>query len=162
MAQMKTLKELYIHELQDLYNAEGQLEKALPKVIDKASSKELVDALSAHLEETKTHRSTVKALIESHGEKAGGEVCDAMKGLIKETDGTMEEDMTAQLMDAALIACCQRVEHYEMAGYGTCRAYAQALDLNDDVKKISEIFDQENTADSTLTKIAVNTVNPKK
>ena len=161
MSKMKTLQDLYVHELQDLYSAETQLLDALPKVIDKASSKELVDGLKSHLEETKGHQKIVKGLIEAHGEEAGKETCDAMKGLVKETDSTMKEDMSDDLMDAALIACCQRVEHYEMAGYGTCRAYAQALGHKDDVAKISEIFGQEENADETLTKIAVNTVNPK-
>lgn len=159
---MKTLKELYVHELQDLYNAEGQLEKALPKVMQKVTSEELKEALANHLEETKGQKIMVKALIESHGETAGGETCDAMVGLLKETTKTMAEEMSPVIMDAALIACCQRIEHYEMAGYGTCRAYAQSLGLPDDVQKISEIFDQEHQADATLTKIAVNTVNPKK
>lgn len=161
MSTMKTLEDLYYHELQDMYSAEEQLTKALPDVIAAAKDSKLKTALKEHLEETKGQRDKVGKLLKSHGQTPGEETCKAMQGLVKETEATMKEDMTPELLDAALIACCQRVEHYEMAGYGTCRAYAQALDMKDDVKVISEIFDQEESADGTLTKIAVNVVNPK-
>lgn len=161
MSKLKTLKDLYIHELQDMYSAETQLLDALPKVIDKTTDSKLKKAFESHLKETEGHQEKVGKLIKSHGEEPGKETCDAMKGLIKETDSTMKENMSDDVMDAALIACGQRVEHYEMAGYGTCRAYAQALDLTDDVKTISEIFSQEESADEKLTEIGVNVVNPK-
>lgn len=162
MAKLKTLEDLYIHELKDMYSAETQLIDALPKVMEKVNSDELKNALDSHLCETKKQRDMVKGIIESHGKDPEGETCDAMKGLVKETEGTMKEDMEEMVMDAAIIGCCQRVEHYEMAGYGTARAFAQALGFSEDVKIISEIYEQEENADSYLTKIAVNTVNPSK
>lgn len=161
MSKMKELKDLYLDELQDLYSAESQLMEALPKVATKASNKTLKSAFEAHLQETKTHQQKVADLLKSHDEKPGKETCDAMKGLIKETEKMMGEEMTPEVMDAALIACAQRVEHYEMSGYGTVRSYAESLGLDKDVKVITSIFDQEAAADKKLSSIAEGTVNEK-
>lgn len=161
MAKMRELKDLYIDELQDLYSAEEQLMAALPKVAEKATDSKLKKAVEMHLKETEGHHEKVGKLIEGHGEKPGKETCDAMKGLIKEAEKMMGEPMTPEVMDAALIACAQRVEHYEISGYGTCRAWAESMGLKDDVKVLSEIFDQETAADEKLTKIAESAVNEK-
>jgi len=161
MAKMKELKDLYLDELQDLYSAESQLLEALPKVAKKATSKELKTALEAHLEETKTQQEKVAKLLESHDEKPGKETCLAMKGLIAETNKVMGEEMTPEVMDAAIIACAQRVEHYEISGYGTVRSFAESLGLKGDVKVITSIFEQEEAADQKLSSIAEGSVNEK-
>lgn len=161
MSKMKELKDLYLDELQDLYSAETQLIDALPKVAKKATSSELKKAIEAHLEETKTHQEKVEKLLKSHDEKPGKETCEAMKGLIKETEKMMGEDMTSEVCDAAIIACAQRVEHYEISGYGTVRSYAESLGLSDDVTVITSIFKQEEAADKKLSSIAEGSVNEK-
>lgn len=156
---MTSLNDLYIDELRDLYSAETQLLQALPKVIEKVTNNDLRKALQTHLEETKWQQETISEMIKGHDAQPGGEKCEAMAGLVKEADEMMQKPMTAEVMDAAMIACCQRVEHYEIAGYGTVRAYAQALGHKDDYKKLSEIFEQEEAADEKLTDIAVTSVN---
>jgi len=161
MAKMKELKDLYLEELQDLYSAESQLLKALPKMAKKATSPELKAAFESHLEETKTQQERVAELLKGHDEKPGEETCLAMKGLIAEAEKMMGEDMTPAVMDAALIASAQRVEHYEISGYGTVRSYAESLGLSDDVKVITSIFKQEEAADKKLSSIAEGSVNEK-
>lgn len=159
MAELKNLKDLYIDELRDLFNAESQMCDALPTVIDKANNSELKQALKDHLQETKNHRDKVKSVLNRHDKNAGGEKCHAMEGLINETEHMLSKDMTPEVCDAAIIACAQRIEHYEMAGYGTVKAYAKALKMDDDLSELSTIFKQEEGADSKLNQIALDTVN---
>ncbi len=159
MAELKNLNDLYIDELRDLFSAESQMCDALPKVIDKANNSDLKHALKDHLQETKKQRDTVKAVLNRHDKNAGGEKCKAMEGLINETEHMLSKDMTPEVCDAAIIACAQRIEHYEMAGYGTVRAYAKALNMDDDLNELNTIFEQEEGADSKLNKIALDTVN---
>ncbi len=161
MAKMRELKDLYIDELQDLYSAETQLIAALPKMAKKATNAKLKKAFEMHLEETKDQQAKVKKLIENHGEKPGKETCLAMEGLIEEAEKMMGEEMTPEVMDAAIIASAQRVEHYEISGYGTCRAWAERMELKDDEKVLAGILDQESAADEKLNKIAESTVNEK-
>jgi ferritin-like metal-binding protein YciE len=124
---LDTLKTLYTHELRDLYNAEGQLLKALPKMAKAASSEELRDAFEKHLEQTKSHVERLEEVFEDIGEKPKGKTCRAMKGLIEEGSEILQEDGEESVIDAGIIVAAQKVEHYEIAGYGSVRTFAQLL-----------------------------------
>jgi len=124
---LDTLKTLYINELRDLYNAENQLVKACRKWRNAASSKELTDAFQKHLEQTKTHVERLEEVFEEIGEKPKGKTCKAMKGLIEEGSEILQEDGEESVLDAGIIVAAQKVEHYEIAGYGSVRTFAQLL-----------------------------------
>ena len=124
---MKTLADAFEHTLQDVYYAENAIAKALPKVIDAVSNADLKTALKDHLGETKGQIKTLQAVFKSIGKKASGEKCDAIEGLIKETEGVIEEAKGAVARHATIIGCCQAVEHYEISRYGTLREWAKAL-----------------------------------
>ena len=124
---MKTLADAFEHTLQDVYYAEHAISKALPKVINAVSNADLKTALKDHLAETKGQIKTLEAVFKSIGKKASGEKCDAIEGLIKETEGVIEEAEGAVAKHAAIIGCCQAVEHYEISRYGTLREWAKAL-----------------------------------
>jgi ferritin-like metal-binding protein YciE len=155
----ENLKDLYLTELQDLYSAEEQLVEALPKVIKKSTDAQLTRALNNHLKETKEHKDIVKEILESHDKKPGSVTCKAMKGLIAEAEHHLSKPMSDEVCNAAIIAGSQRIEHYEIAGYGTVGHFAQRLGLMDDAKKIESILAQEYGADETLNKIAKSHVN---
>ena len=118
-------RDLLLEQLKDIYNAEAQLTKALPKMAKKASSPELKQAFEKHLRETEGHIERLDQVFESLGEKAKGKTCAAMKGLVEEAKEIMEEDAEPNVLDAALIAAAQKVEHYEIAAYGTLATFAQ-------------------------------------
>src|SRR5271165_3740957 len=122
-----SLKELYVDELRDLFSAENQLTKALPKMAKAASSDELRQGFEEHLEQTKGHVQRLQQIFEQLGEKGTGKKCMGMEGLVKEGAEVMEEDFEDAVMDSALISAAQRVEHYEIAGYGSVIAYAEIL-----------------------------------
>jgi ferritin-like metal-binding protein YciE len=124
---MKTLADAFEHTLQDVYYAENAIVKALPKVIDAVSNADLKSALKDHLGETKGQIKTLQAVFKSLGKKASGEKCDAIEGLIKETKGVIEDSNGSVAKHAAIIGCCQAVEHYEISRYGTLREWAKAL-----------------------------------
>ena len=124
---VESLQDLYLEQLQDLYNAEQQLIKALPKMAKAAASEDLKAAFEDHLEKTREHARRIETICEQMGKKAQGKKCKAMEGLVKEGSETIGEDMAEAIKDAALIADAQRVEHYEIAGYGCVRAYASKL-----------------------------------
>lgn len=153
-SKMKSLEDLFEHQLKDLYSAETQLIDALPKMVEKASSSELKEAFKDHLDETKEHKTIVEKVCKELKIDPSGETCKAMKGLISEAKSMMEENATAEVMDAALIAEAQRVEHYEIAGYGTACTYADILGHKSVKEKLGKILDQEEKADKKLTKIA--------
>ena len=155
----ENLKDLYLSELQDLYSAEEQLVEALPKVIKKSTDKDLTKAIEKHLEETKGHKEVVAELLKKHDKKPGTVTCQAMKGLIKEAEHHLAKEMTDEVRNAAIIAGSQRIEHYEIAGYGTAGHYARRLGLEGDAKKIEKILEQEYGADKTLNEIAKGHVN---
>lgn len=155
---MKTLSDAFEHTLQDMYYAENALTKALPKVQAAASGKKLKDALGEHLEETKGQVKTLERVFKSIGKKASGEKCDAIEGLIKETDGIIEE-ASGVAKNAALIGAAQAVEHYEIARYGTLREWAKVLGHKEAHDLLSEILDQEKAANSKLTNLAVSSIN---
>jgi ferritin-like metal-binding protein YciE len=151
---IESLRDLYVEQLQDLYNAEQQLIKALPKMAKAASSEDLKAAFEEHLEKTHGHAQRIETICEQMGEKANGKKCKAMEGLVKEGGEVIEEDMEETIKDAALIAAAQRVEHYEIAGYGCVRAYAAKLGDEAAASLLSQTLAEEKEADETLNEIA--------
>ena len=139
--EMESLKELYIDELKDLYSAEKQLVKALPKMAKNATNPELKDAFTTHLQETEGHVERLEQIFEMLGERPGGKKCKGMEGLVEEAKELLEEDATEAVLDAGMISKAQHVEHYEMAGYGTVRTYARLLGLDDQADLLQETLD---------------------
>jgi ferritin-like metal-binding protein YciE len=157
--QLQDLQDLYINELRDIYNAEKQLVKALPKMAKKANDEELKDAFSEHLEQTKGHVERLDQIFDKLGKRAGGKTCKAMQGLVEEGQETMEEDAEPEVMDAALIAAAQRVEHYEIAAYGTVRSYAKLLGDEQAARLLDQTLQEEGETDKKLTKLAEGSIN---
>jgi ferritin-like metal-binding protein YciE len=155
-----SLQDLYLDELRDLYNAETQLVKALPKMAKAASNDQLRAAFQEHLRETSEHVSRLEQIFEQLGEKATGKKCLGMEGLVKEGSETMKEDYSEEVKDAAIIGAAQRVEHYEMAGYGTVRAFAELLGETEHVSLLEKTLEEEKQADEKLTQLAEE-INPK-
>ncbi len=153
------LKDLYIDELKDLYNAENQLVKALPKLARAAASDELRQGFEEHLEQTKGHVERLEKIFQMLDESPKGKKCKGMEGLIEEGSEVMEQDYEGSLLDAALIGAAQRVEHYEIAGYGTARSFAESLGQTDHVSLLNETLEEEKETDQKLTELAkqVNT-----
>lgn len=158
---LNSLKDLFEHEIRDLYSAETQLASALPKMAEKASDKKLRQAFESHLEETKKQKERLEKIGEICQIDVKGETCEAMKGLIKEGQEIMSLNAEAAVRDAGLIGAAQRVEHYEMAGYGTARNYARRLGLDDAAKLLEETLEEEKGADAKLNEIAIQSVNEK-
>ena len=152
--QLQSLKDLLTHELQDLHDAEKQLVEALPKMAQAASNQELRGAFEHHLTETQDHVRRLEELFGQLAIPASGETCDGMKGLIKEGEKTISAQGDPTAKDAALISAAQRVEHYEIAAYGTARTLADELDLDDAKDLLDQTLDEEANADKLLTKIA--------
>jgi ferritin-like metal-binding protein YciE len=151
---LKNLKDLLKLELKDLYSAEEQLLKALPKMADKATSEKLRTAFEDHLEETEMQRERLEQVAKAMNFDISGETCKAMKGLIEEGKEIMKEDAEDEVMDQALIAAAQKVEHYEIASYGTVVHYAEVLGLTKVYDILSETLEEEKKADKKLNKIA--------
>ena len=148
------LKELYLKELRDLYDAEKQITKALPKMAKAAASSRLREAFEHHLGQTNTHVTRLEQIFEELDESPRGENCDGMEGLIEEGSNLIDEDMEEEAKDAGLISAAQRVEHYEMAGYGTVRTYANILGEKKAASLLQETLDEEKQTDQTLTTLA--------
>lgn len=151
---LNNFKNLYVDQLNDLYSAEHQLIRALPKMAEAATTPELKNAFTQHLEQTRQHAETLKSLLSAIGEDAGGEKCKGMEGLLKEGEEVVEKRGEPSVKDSALIAAAQRVEHYEIAGYGTARNFARQLGYDDAAQRLQQILDQEGEADKLLTAIA--------
>jgi ferritin-like metal-binding protein YciE len=153
---MKTnsLQELYVEQLRDLYDAENQIIKALPKMIEAAQSEELHDALNEHLEVTKQQASRLETIFEKLGESEKGEKCKGMEGVLKEGSELLKNVGAESVKDAAIIAGAQRVEHYEMAGYGTARNYASLLGDEEAAELLQKTLDEEKEADEKLTQLS--------
>lgn len=156
---MTTLGDLLAHEIKDLYSAEKQLAKALPKMAKAASTDELRQAFETHLEETEEHVNRLEQAFEKLELPARGHKCKAMEGLLAEGQEILEMEMEDSFRDAALIAAAQRVEHYEIAGYGCARTFAELLGHSDIAKLLQETLDEEKATDEKLTQIAMDTVN---
>ena len=151
---IKTLEDAFVEQLKDIHDAERRITKALPKMARTASSKRLKDAFTNHLEETENHVDRLDQVFEQLGKTPGRKTCEAMVGLLREGDALMAEEAPDEVMDAALIAAAQKVEHYEMATYGTLRDWAQQLGHDDAAKLLQNTLDEEGQADKTLTGIA--------
>jgi ferritin-like metal-binding protein YciE len=149
-----SLEELYVAQLKDLYDAEQQIIEALPEMIDAAASDDLKNALTDHLEVTKTQATRLDQIFNALGEKAKGTKCKGMKGVIEEGGDLIEDIDDLNVRDAAIIAAAQRVEHYEMAGYGTARTYAALLAEDQAARLLQQTLDEEKEADQTLTALA--------
>jgi ferritin-like metal-binding protein YciE len=148
------LKELYVEELKDLYSAENQLLKALPKMAKAASSDELREGFEEHLEQTRGHVQRLEEIFKSLDESPKGKKCMGMEGLVKEGSEVMDEDFEGALMDAALIGAAQRVEHYEIAAYGTVRELATVLGESEQASLLEQTLEEEKETDEKLTALA--------
>ena len=155
---INTLEDLFVEQIQDLYDAEQRLVKALPKMAEASTNNELRKAFADHLLQTEKHVQRLEQVFEEIGQEPNKETCDAMKGLIKEGEKTLDIKDPA-LRDAALIGAANRVEHYEMAGYGTARALAASLGLSTAPPLLEQTLEEEKQADAKLTQIAQQTVN---
>lgn len=153
------LTELFEDGLKDIYWAEKALTKALPKMAKNASSPELIDALNKHLTETEGQISRLEQVFELAGQKAVAKKCDAMAGLIEEGNGILEETEIGVVRDAGIIAACQKIEHYEIATYGTLRQFAETLGMEEAASLLEQTLEEEKAADKSLTIVAVNAVN---
>lgn len=153
------LRELFVDGLKDIYWAEKALTKAIPKMVKNASSENLVSALVDHLEVTEKQVTRLEQVFESVGEKAAAKKCDAMEGLIKEGEGILEETEEGPVRDAGIIAASQKIEHYEIASYGTLAAFARTLGEDEAVALLEQTLAEEKEADVALTEAAYNTIN---
>jgi ferritin-like metal-binding protein YciE len=157
--QLETLKDLYIHELKDLYSAEQQLVKALPKMAKAARNKELAAGFQEHLEQTKGHAQRLEQILSSHKQTSRGPKCKGMEGIVAEGAELIEEEADEEVKDAGLISAAQRVEHYEMAGYGTARTYADLLSDKEGANLLQMTLEEERATDQKLTKLAKSVIN---
>jgi ferritin-like metal-binding protein YciE len=157
--EFNSLQDLLINQLEDLYDAEKRLTDALPKMAEAASSSQLRNAFASHLQETREHVARLDLAFRRLGHTPGSETCQAMKGLISEGEEAIKAKGDPAVKDAALIAAAQRVEHYEIAGYGTTRTFAQRLGYTDVAQLLQATLDEEGNADKLLTQIAEQHIN---
>jgi ferritin-like metal-binding protein YciE len=157
--QRSQLQELFENELKDIYWAEKALTKALPKMIKNATSDELINALENHLKETEGHVQRCEQVFEAIGKKAEAKKCEAMAGLIKEAEEIMDDSEEGPMLDAGIISAGQKVEHYEIASYGTLRTFASTLGLDDAVDLLEQTLEEEKAADEKLTEVAQSAIN---
>ena len=153
---LENLQQLYLKELRDLYDAEEQITQALPTLIQAAHNPALKNALKEHLDVTQRQISRLEQIFNNLNEKSSGESCKGMKGVIKEGDEIVSAGGDPATIDAGIISAAQRVEHYEMAGYGTVRTYAQLLGQQEHARLLQQTLDEEEQADQTLSKIAAS------
>lgn len=149
-----SLQELYIEQLKDLYSAESQLVKALPKMAKAAKAQELRDGFEKHLEQTKEHVRRLEQIFSNLDESPKGKKCRGMEGLVEEGEEVIEEESSSDALDAGLIAAAQRVEHYEIAGYGSVRSFAELLGDNRAVNLLQQTLDEERATDEKLTELS--------
>ncbi|MEP6603462.1 MAG: ferritin-like domain-containing protein [Spartobacteria bacterium] len=157
---LDTLKKLYVEELRDIYSAENQLLKALPKMAKAASSAELKQAFEDHLGETEEHVARLDEIFKGLDESPKGKTCKTMNGLVEEGSEMLEEEGEESVLDAGIIAAAQKVEHYEIASYGTVRTWASLLGEDEAVELLQQTLDEEGEADKTLNELAEEIVNP--
>jgi ferritin-like metal-binding protein YciE len=156
---LHTLDDLLVDQLRDLYSAENQILKALPKMAKTASAPELQRAFNDHLEQTKEHARRLEQIFDELGKNPKGKRCKAMEGLLEEGKETMAEDAEPAVLDAAMIAAAQRVEHYEIASYGCARTFARLLRMEEAARLLQETLDEESETDEKLTHIAETMIN---
>ena len=157
---LDSLKQLYVEQLRDLYSAETQILKALPQMAEKASHPQLRDAFRQHEQVTREQVRRLDGIFEELGEKPGGHHCKGMEGLLKEGKEMLKEKGDDSVRDAGLIAAAQRVEHYEIAGYGCVRTYAEQLGLQSQARTLQQTLDEEGQTDHLLTGLAERIINP--
>jgi len=157
--EMNSLQDLLIHDLKDLYNAEIQLTKALPKMAKAASDPNLKQAFQTHFAETEQHVQRLEQIFQELDESPEGKKCKAMEGLIEEGKDLIDEDAEPEVMDAGLIGAAQKVEHYEIAGYGTVRTYAQMLGNDQAARLLQQTLDEEGATNKKLTELAMECIN---
>jgi ferritin-like metal-binding protein YciE len=157
--ELETLRDLYIHELKDLHSAEKQLTKALPKMAKAATNEQLAAGFEEHLAQTEEHVNRLEKILESHDESTRGPKCKGMEGLIEEGKEMIEEDGDDDVRDAGLISAAQRVEHYEIAGYGCARAYAEVLGDRKGADLLDQTLEEEAATDKKLTELAKTLIN---
>lgn len=157
----ENLEKLFMHELKDLYSAENQILDALPRMIDRSGDEELRSALEEHLNQTQNQVDRLNTIFQDLEHEPEGQECKGMKGLIEEGEEILEEDADEEVRDAGIIAAAQRVEHYEISGYGTAATYAEMLDQGRSLELLRETLGEEKAADQKLNQIAKRTVNPK-
>ncbi|MCX6967477.1 MAG: ferritin-like domain-containing protein [Verrucomicrobia bacterium] len=150
----ETLNDLYFHELKDLYSAEKQILRAMPKVTKHVSSPALRDSLEQHREETRVQIERLEQIFERHGKSTRGAKCKGTEGVLEEAEDWIMEEAQPDVMDCGIISCMQRVEHYEIAGYGCARTYAQVLGFNEDESLLNLTLHEESETDKKLTHIA--------
>jgi ferritin-like metal-binding protein YciE len=159
MKKLKTLRDLLVHELRDIYSAETQLVKALPDMMDAASHEQLRACFEEHLEQTEAQVERLDEIFEILGDSPKGEPCKGMKGLVQEGDKMIDEDAEDAVRDAGLIAAAQRIEHYEIAAYGTARTFASILGEEEIVSLLSETLEEEKETDQELSDLAESVIN---
>jgi len=157
---IETMEDLFLEQIEDLYDAEKRLVKALPKMADASTSIQLRQAFEAHQLQTQGHVDRLERIFSEMNKKAKGETCEAMKGLISEGEDLMDDIDEGTLRDAALIAAANRVEHYEIAAYGSARAFADCLGMTRAVELLAQTLQEEKDADDKLTQLAETTINP--
>jgi len=158
---LNSFDDLFVEQLQDLYDAEQRLTKALPKMAEAAHSPALKTTFQEHLRQTQNHLTRLEQVFQQIGKSAASKTCEAMKGLIEEGDETISASGDPDVKDAALIAAAQRVEHYEIAGYGTVRTFAQRLGHQGAARLLQETLNEEGATDKKLTTLAEQSINPK-
>jgi ferritin-like metal-binding protein YciE len=156
---LNSLHDLYLNELRDLYNAEQRIIKALPKMVEAASSPELQQAFESHLQQTRVQTQRLEQIFEKLGEPAKGQKCKGIEGIIDEGEDLMDEDAPPAVADAALISSAQRVEHYEIAGYGTVCNFARRLGFEDHAQLLHQTLEEERETDRKLTTLADSYIN---
>ncbi len=156
---LDSLLKVFVAQLKDMYSAENQLMELLPRMHDAATSQKLKEAFREHMEETKGQIGRIEEIFETLDYEPGGHRCEAMAGLVKEAKEIINEDGEPEAKDAALICAAQKIEHYEIATYGSLRAYARVLNRDDAYTHLHKILEQERSADSLLTDLAENTIN---
>jgi len=156
---LESLQDLYLEQLRDLHSAEEQIIEALPKMIEQAQNPELRQGFEKHLNQTKEQLRRLEQIGQRTGQKLGSHTCKGMQGLIEEGEELMKERADSDVLDAALIAAAQRIEHYEMAGYGCARTYARLLGLEDDAQLLQQTLNEEGQTDHLLTDMAERVIN---
>jgi ferritin-like metal-binding protein YciE len=154
MSSVDSIEKLFVEELKDLYSAETQITKALPKLVKAATSSDLRSAFEHHLKETEGHVQRLEQIFEILGESPKGKTCDGMKGVLEEGSEAVKETEEGDVRDVGMISAAQRVEHYEMAGYGAVRSYAERLGQTKIAQLLQATLDEEKAADKKLTEIA--------
>jgi ferritin-like metal-binding protein YciE len=157
--ELATLQDLYVHELKDLYSAEKQLIKALPKMAEAANNAKLSAGFREHLEQTKGHAERLEKILSGHKQSMRGAKCKGMEGIVAEGAEMIEEEADAEVKDAGLISAAQRVEHYEIAGYGTARTYAELVGDKEGAKLLQTTRQEEEETDKKLTALAKSSIN---